>query len=179
MNFAKHLLEHPRFARWFKPAADLFVKIIWSRSTPHQVALGTAIGFIVGWSPTIGLQMAIAVPICLALRANPLAALPPIWLTNPATAVPIFGFNYWVGRLILGGPTLRQFEHEMKDVFGAIKTEGVRESLHQLFQLGKEIFWPLMLGSGLVGAALGLAGYVVVYWLVSHLRRHSAPPAAE
>lgn len=147
-----------------------FKRMIHSRSTPHQIALGAAIGIFVAWTPTIGFQMALAVPICLFLKANPLASIPPVWITNPVTAVPIYGFNYRVGRFILGGPSFQEFGRQMRDVFNAMRTDGVWMSLQHLLQVGEEVFWPLVIGSVIVGLLLAVTAYPAAYFLVRRLR---------
>ncbi len=140
--------------------------MIRSRSTPHQIALGAAIGIFIAWTPTLGFQMAIAVPLCLLLRANPLAAIPPVWITNPLTAVAVYGFNYKIGRYFTGGPSFRQFQTQMKDVFLAMRTDGVWQGFVNMLRVGEEVVWPLILGSIIAGVILGLLLYGMTYWAV-------------
>lgn len=145
-------------------------KLVASRSTAHQIAFGAAIGMFIGWTPTVGLQMILAIPLCLLLRANPVAAIPPIWLTNPVTVVPVYSFNYWIGRILIGGPTLREFRADMHQVFTTLESGALLDSVKELLVIGREVFMPLVLGSCLVGLFLALALYGLTFVAVKQIR---------
>jgi len=150
----------------------LFKRILRATGTPHSIAMGCAIGFFVGWTPTIGFQMAIAFPICLLLRANFLASVPPTWLTNPATVIPIYGFNYWVGLKIVGGPGFNEFKTAMGQVVSLLKQSDTpaAEAFKSLLKLTIDFMWPLWIGSIIVGLALAVPAYGFTYWGVQTFR---------
>jgi len=87
-----------RFARWFY---NRFVRL---HGSPEQIAWGTALGLFLAMSPTMGLQMAIAIPLAAFFKISKLAAAGAVWLTNPATAPFIYWFNFKLGAKILGYP---------------------------------------------------------------------------
>jgi uncharacterized protein (DUF2062 family) len=155
----------------WRAAKYTFNRLIRSRFTPHQIALGAAIGIFVAWTPTIGLQMAIAVPICLLLRANPVAAIPPIWITNPVTAVPIYSFNYWIGSILIGGPPVTEFVTESQAVLRLLREGEALQGFHALLSIAGELFWPLLLGCVVIGALLAVPTYLGSYFLVMRLRQ--------
>lgn len=73
------------------------------QGSPHDVALGFAVGLFVALTPTCGIQTILAAMAAHALRANRAIPLALAWLTNPLTVVPIYYFEYRVGLLFLPG----------------------------------------------------------------------------
>lgn len=75
---------------------------------PHVMARGAALGFAIGLSPTMGLQMAII--LVLWWIANRLlekdfsvaVAMAASFISNPATMVPLYYLYYEIGSMILG-----------------------------------------------------------------------------
>ncbi|MFN2382568.1 MAG: DUF2062 domain-containing protein, partial [Guyparkeria sp.] len=67
---------------------------------------GLAVGLFLGLSPTVGFQAGLALPTCLALRANFPRAFAPPWVSNPVTVAPLYmGFNQ-LGEMVLGQTVL-------------------------------------------------------------------------
>lgn len=149
----------------------VFRRLARSSGTPEHVALGAAIGMVVGMTPTVGFQMMLCIPICLLFRANPLAAVPIVWITNPVTLIPIYSFNYWLGTLLVRqGPRISQFESELKEVARISEEVGVWAGLKQLATIGWEIQLPLWTGCFLVGFTLAVPTYLVFYHTVKRIR---------
>lgn len=151
-----------------------FRNILFLEGPPHKIAMGAAIGTFVAWTPTQGIQMSIAVPICLAVGANPMPAIPIIWLTNPFTAIPVYGFNYWVGWLLVGGPPVSTFVTILTDALRILEHEGARAFLSRLWLDGSDIFVTLWVGSLVVGAVLAVLAYAIVLRGVVAVRRGAA-----
>ena len=80
----------------------LYHNVLHADDPPHRLALGAAIGVFVMFTPTIGFQMLISVLIAWLLKANKAIGLPVVWISNPATFIPIFYPSYLVGRVLLG-----------------------------------------------------------------------------
>jgi len=90
--------------RWARQLRDVVVhRVIGVDDSPHRIAMGVFWGFLVAWTPTIGLQTGIYLTVVTLARANRLSGLPIIMVSNPFTAVPIFYVNWWVGSLVLHG----------------------------------------------------------------------------
>lgn len=151
-----------------------FRNILFLEGPPQKIALGAAIGTFVAWLPIQGIQMSIAVPICLAVGANPMPAIPIIWLTNPFTAIPVYGFNYWVGWLLVGGPPVSTFVTILTDALRVLEHEGARAFLARLWVDGASIFVTLWVGSFVVGAVLAVVAYAIVLRGVVAVRRGAA-----
>src|SRR5690606_35711270 len=70
--------------------------------TPHRIALGVLLGFVIAFTPTLGFQIILYVAVAALLRANKLSGIPILFITNPFTAVPLYWFVWKVGGLVLG-----------------------------------------------------------------------------
>ena len=163
-------------------ANRLFRALGRASGTPHQIALGVAIGFFVGWLPIVGIQMVVAVAICQIAGANKVVPIFPVWLTNPATIVPIYSFNYWVGWLVTGGPPISELASALARMITPPRPEPgagffstwwaeFRHSLGELLSMGWEMQIPLWLGCSLVGLALAISSYYLSLRSVESFRR--------
>ncbi|MFH0910510.1 MAG: DUF2062 domain-containing protein [Planctomycetota bacterium] len=157
--------------RWFRLQwGKRFRRVARSRATPHAIALGAALGVFVAMTPTIGLQMLIAAILATLLGGNRLAAILPVWITNPFTIVPVFTFNYWIGRLLVDGPTLHEFNLEIQHLRDLLLSGGFGKATGATFALGMDLLIPLWLGSVLVGLACALPAYSLVKRAVGTFR---------
>ena len=148
----------------------------------HAVALGVAIGFFVGWLPIVGIQMVVSMAICHFARANKGVSIFPIWLTNPATIVPIYSFNYWIGWKVVGGPPLSELVAVLIKMlsppaptpdmnwFSAWWSD-FRHSFGELLAMGWEMQLPLWLGCVIVGTALAVPSYYATFRVVESFRK--------
>lgn len=117
--------------------------------------MGVAIGLFFTFTPFLGLQMLLVVTFAWLLRANKVVGLPMVWISNPATFVPIFYPCYCIGRWMLGWPAVgRKWWSELAHPpeSGWAVTE---------FYWGRtlEIFAPLMLGCFAVALPIAVLGY--------------------
>lgn len=134
------------------------------RGSTRAIAGGFALGTFIAFTPTIGLQMFLGAIFATMLNLNRPAAIIPAWITNPVTIPPIFAFNYWVGYLVLGGPSVTSVYHQLIDICTKLATLNmfqISEQFMAFINLGKEIVVPLIVGSVVVGAVCG----VIAYWL--------------
>jgi uncharacterized protein (DUF2062 family) len=149
--------------------------------TPEQIARGVAIGFVVAWLPIVGIQMVVAITVCTVFRANRVVPLFPIWLTNPATLVPVYSFNYWVGWMVVGGPPLGEITGALKKMIPAAPPEDMgwlegwwhsgKSGLVELLHLGWEAQLPLWIGCVIVGAAPAVPSYYLTRWAIVKFRQ--------
>ncbi len=146
---------------------------------PHRLALGFAIGVFITLTPTMGFQMALVVFFAWIFRANKVVGVPLVWITNPATMVPIYYPMYYVGKVLLGHESIGW--EWWKELGRQPPTHGWWETAMFYWNKMMEIAAPLWLGCVLVGGALAVLSYFVVYYLVSayRLRRWGqlVPPA--
>lgn len=164
--------------RWLRRLRDVVVnRILGLNDTPHRIAWGVFLGFVVAFTPTVGLQMVIYVLLAALLRANRVSGIPPIWLTNPVTVVPVY-FGCWrVGAFVLGSDDdPERGERIIASLVGAESSfrwgrllEGGfwAELGATMWELGAELW----LGGLLVGGLLGGLAYPFTRWGVLAYRR--------
>ncbi|MDD2604325.1 MAG: DUF2062 domain-containing protein [Desulfobacterales bacterium] len=127
-----------------KRAYGRFIKL---RGCPREIARGFAVGIFVGFTPTLGAQMLIAVPLAALLKSNKLAAAAGVWITNPVTVPFIYGLTYLVGSQLTGlsGHPSIGFVPEI--------------TLVEIAAKAPHIFWTLGVGGIVVGLPMAVAGY--------------------
>jgi uncharacterized protein (DUF2062 family) len=141
-------------------------RVLHADDPPHQLALGVAIGVFVGLTPTGGFQTALVVFLAWLLGANKIIGIPFVWISNPATIVPIYYPCYLVGRLILGEPEIglawwQELGHPPSGMLAMTQFYWTRML---------EIAVPLWLGCVLVSSALAIITYYAVYFSVRGYR---------
>jgi uncharacterized protein (TIGR03546 family) len=127
----------------------LYYRIVRLRGTPEYIARGFALGVFIGMTPTMGFQMAIAAFIATLLKQNIIATALSVWVTNAFTFIPIYTFNYAVGRWVLSKP-----------ITGQLKV-GTFSSMKALFSMGWEFFYTLWFGSMVVGVVTSIITYYI------------------
>lgn len=149
-------------------------RVARSHGTTDEIALGVAIGMLIGMTPTVGLQMVIAAFVATLVGANRLSAILPVWITNPLTIAPIYTFNYWIGLQLVGGPDTATFWKSFNEVIQASKEggffEGMWNALSTLAHLGMDIQLPLWTGCFVVGIALAVPSFFVSRRAVTQFR---------
>lgn len=160
---------------------DIIVyRILHVDDSPHRIALGVAIAFFVAWTPTIGMQMILAVSLASLLGGNKAVTIPIVWITNPFTAVPLYYANWRFGRMIRHGtlehdPTVRQTLAKLmvqkgsllSYVYNLVDPEWWRDLLRLIAECGIDLW----IGSVIVGLALALVSYPAFRWAVVAYRR--------
>ncbi len=167
-----------RWRRWRVILRKALRRVVYSRSSSQSIAAGAALGVFVGLTPTVGFQMLIAALAATVLRVNRLAAVFPVWITNPFTIVPIYYFEYQVGSRVWpaeGGPHVLERLEILGERISAVTVSEFWSSMGAVFagvgQLGTEILVPLILGSLVVGIACAAVAYPLTLWTVVRIRR--------
>ena len=160
-----------------KLKAFFVYRVLHIDDTPHRIALGVAIGIFITWTPTVGFQMLLVLGLSWLLGANKLVGVPFVWISNPATMVPIFLPNYYLGKWVLGS------DSQAPDFAGAITLSGSwLETVQKWWAATWQVFWPLWVGSIIIGLFLGILSYGLIYYAVVKYRkirhRHDTPKVA-
>jgi uncharacterized protein (DUF2062 family) len=129
-----------------RPFRYLYLRFIRLRGTAEDVARGMALGVFIGITPTMGIQMPIAFFFAMLLKENKIAALIGVWISNPMTAIPIYTYNFKIGKYLLGTPDIK-----MPDF----------SSLSDIMALGHDLILPLTLGSLIAGFFSAIIAYFV------------------
>lgn len=152
--------------------------VLHADDTPHRIALGLAIGTFLAFTPTVGIQMIIALALAAAFKANKVVCVPMVWITNPVTIVPIYATCYGLGAMILG---TRSSDGQTETLFSSIQaasnTGGWASLLEWSFwvNLGKTFMQfgaELWVGCLCVATVAGVLMYVIAKRaVVNHRRR--------
>jgi len=155
----------------------LIRRLLGISDSPHRIALGVAIGLFVAWMPTYGLHTLTVLMLTFLLRANKVAGLTSMLVTNPLTAGPAYYFSY-----ILGGRIIAIFTSQ-----SAAPIRRAAETFHPLSisALFSARFWDgfwewlvaigteLWIGGLVIGILSACAGYLIAFWLVAgHRKKH-------
>jgi uncharacterized protein (DUF2062 family) len=133
---------------------------------PHPLALGVALGVFFAFIPFFGIQMVFVVLFAWLLNANKLVGAPLVWLTNPATIVPIYYACYRVGIRILGQPSIsRQRWAEL-----AQPPEAWAAAASFYWGRLYEVALPVLLGSFVIGLAVACPTYLITYHAICFYR---------
>ncbi len=123
------------------------------------------------FTPFVGAQMVLVVGTAWLLRANKVVGVPLVWISNPATFVPIFYPCYFIGRMLLGwqGVDSKWWEELTSP------PDGFLASAHFYWSHVVEIFAPLMLGCLVVALPLAIFSYLATRTLIERYRSRSLP----
>ncbi len=162
-------MKPSRFAwQWLK--RFLKFRVLHVEDSPHRVALGVALGLAVAWTPAIGLQTVILILLAWLVRANIMAGLPPLWLSNPLTLIPVYAPSYYLGCRLTGVDASRG--DFVGDVSGAMRlSDGFVEKVQAWWRATAPYAGPLWVGSIVIAVAIGALAYIVTYWAVVAYRR--------
>jgi uncharacterized protein (DUF2062 family) len=166
--------------RLWRRLVDVVVhRILGVDDTPHRIAWGVLLGFVVAWTPTLGFQIMIYVAIASLLRANKISGIPILFISNPFTAVPLYWFCWWVGAFILRGGNVDSDEGHQVVQERLAHASGEQSWLTDIFtahfwmDLGQTLLamgGELWLGSFVLGFATGVPSYFVTRWAVRAYR---------
>lgn len=168
--------------RWWARLKGVVInKILGVADTPHRIAWGVFLGFIIGWTPTLGFQIVLYVTTASLLRANKVSGIPIVFISNPFSAVPLYYFAWWVGNLALhGGGDMSADTQLLLDSLGMQTDQSLWDGLvsaefwtsvgRALVALGAELW----LGCFIMGVITGVPGYLLTHWGVRSYRRRKA-----
>lgn len=151
----------------------LFRWLLNLRGSPESIALGVSIGVFVTCSPLLGIHLVLAIVLATMLGANRPAAIAASFLNNPATFVPVYALEYWVGSFFWSGPPVdlvKQVLGDVVDRFTGSSVIDMREHLALVLALGRDIFVPMMIGGTLVGLVAATTVYFPTVALIRKLR---------
>ena len=101
------ILTPPRLHRHRRPISRnlflrrfrfFYLKLRRLRGKPVFVAKGLAVGVFAGCFPFFGIQSLLGILLATLCRGSKVAALAATWISNPLTYVPLYVFNYKIGK---------------------------------------------------------------------------------
>ena len=138
----------------------VYLRLLRLRGKPKVIAKGLAVGVFAGCFPFFGFQSLVGIFLATVFRGSKVAAVAATWISNPLTYVPMFIFNYKIGKLLLGTEdTILSLD---LDSFTAFK------------ELGPTFAITLLTGCLVVGSILAFIAYFYSLAFLERLknRRH-------
>lgn len=136
---------------WERRWRYLYIRFIRLREHPKAIARGLAVGVFAGSFPLFGFQMLIGVFLAIILRGSKVAAAAGTWISNPLTYVPLFAFNYKIGKWLL--------RWDSQDIDPNAFQQNW-ESWSNLVDSGLDLLLVLFFGSFCVGIVLSVFTYI-------------------
>ena len=147
--------------------------IVTLHGSPEAIALGTAIGVFIAFTPTVGFQMLLGALVATVFRASRPAAVIPAWITNPVTIPPIYAFTYWLGKFFWSGPGVGEvYQRLMAAMKNVTKLSwySFHDQFMEFLRIVGDVFMPMLIGGIIVGAVLGIITYPVMLRAVRRSR---------
>ena len=143
----------------------LYLKLLRLQDKPEVVAKGLAVGIFAGCFPFFGIQSLIGIFLATICRGSKVAALAATWISNPLTYVPLYVFNYKIGKLLLGIEDTVVLPLDLK-------------SFTTFREQGSTFATALLVGSFVVGTSLATVSYfyslaILERWRDRSIRRRS------
>ncbi len=166
---------------WRRFRQIAYHNILHLDDTPHRIAWGVLLGAMIAFTPTLGFQIVIYLPVAVLVGANKVSGIPILFISNPFTAVPLYYTTWSVGAAVLH-PEKEVTQATIKTWLGntgrALKDGGAERLLDAefwadsgrlLLNTGAELW----MGALVCGLVVGLPLYFITRWglnAVRHLR---------
>lgn len=145
------------------------------RGSPEAIAGGFSLGLFLALTPTVGIQIVIAIFLATLFKLSRPATLASVMLTNPVTVPPIFTFNYWVGSLFFHGPSVKEvYQHFIKIAAEMAKLNvwEVGAQIKAFAAMGQDMLLPLIAGSLFVAILSGGISYIFLVRFLWFFKLH-------
>ncbi|MGB0714565.1 MAG: DUF2062 domain-containing protein [Phycisphaerae bacterium] len=146
-------------------------KVLHADDSPHVIALGLGIGMFVAFLPLVGVQTFLALALAALLRANKAVCVPVVWITNPATLIPIYYGCLVLGQAVLHGSSASSGQ-DMTSLSAFAPDASVFELAYwkQLIETTMSFATELWVGCLIVSTVLGCTAYFLARWGVTAYR---------
>ena len=125
-----------------------FKKVLHIEDTPARIALSFSLGVFIGFLPLLWFHIFLIIPIIIFFRVNKVAILLGTFISHPFAMYLLTPVSFHLGKLILGVSAL---ELSWQNLYVA--------------------YWPLFVGSVVLGLAAALVTYPIAYYSVSEYRK--------
>ena len=129
-----------------------YLRLLRLKDNPNAMARGLAIGVFAGCLPLFGLQTIIGIVLATLFRGNKVLAAAATWISNPLTYLPLFVFNFKVGKSLLGW-------HDLSVTVIIEKFQQPTASI--AWELGPSLLFSLLIGCLVVGLLAALSTYFI------------------
>ena len=141
---------------WRRRLQYCYWRLVRLQGKPEAISRGLACGVFAGLFPLFGFQTIMGVFLAFIFRGNKILAAAGTWISNPLTYVPIYAFNFHIGKWLLN-------KH---DDFTHVSLQ----SWQQVKELGSEIILTLFVGCFVVGLVCSILSYALGVWSIRRIR---------
>ena len=125
--------------------------------SPRVLAKSSALGALIGISPYVGTQTYIALFVFFYFNLPVYPLMIGVYITNPVTIPFIFAFTTKVGLILLGMDSTFTFDWN-------------NVTLSSLFEAGKTLFIPFIVGTHFVGIICAVLTYFIIYFIAARYK---------
>ncbi|MEM9541930.1 MAG: DUF2062 domain-containing protein [Cyanobacteria bacterium P01_E01_bin.42] len=144
-------------AGWRRSLKYFYLRLLRLEGSPRAIARGISVGMFAGFFPLFGLQTIIGLILATFFQGNKLAAAAATWVSNPFTYVPIYTFNFAVGRWLLGGEN--------------IALDRIDWNSQDVLEVGSDFALRLFFGCFVVGLIAAVIGYFLSLSFIDRYRK--------
>lgn len=144
-------------------------KLLHIDDSPERTAAAFALGVFFGFSPLLGLHMALALLLAFLLNLNRVAVLIGVYANLPWIIAPYYAIATLVGAQITSHRIPRGFRGQLRQVFDLSMFTG--DFWHRLLMVMQPIAVPYLVGSTLCALLLAAAAYQLALAFVTSRRR--------
>ena len=163
---------------WRRLQQIVFHNILHLDDTPHRIAWGVFIGAVIAFTPTLGLQILIYLPIATLLGANKISGIPILFISNPFTAVPLYYATWSVGAAVMQPEkevTRATIKTWLGDTGRELKADGISRLLEMEFwkeagRLLASTGAELWVGGLICGFVAAVPTYFLTRWGINAFR---------
>jgi hypothetical protein len=152
--------EHRLWERFKRSARYWFLRVVRLRATPHNIALGVALGIFIGCMPIIPFQSVAVITLAFIFRANKLAAWLATFISNPLDMIPFYYMLFLVGNTVLP--------------FQGMQFDPSNLSMEGLLNTGVDAFLVMVTGGLILGIPGSIGSYFATLWIVKRYRARRA-----
>ena len=145
-------------------------RLIHLNETPYRIAMGCACGIFCSTLPIFG-QTFIGMITARLLSASVIASLPWTWISNPLTTLPMWYGGYRLGNWILPGKHKPLSYSEIQALMQNFDQMSWTQGLSLLSTEFWEALQPLWLGTVVMGLAMAVPSFILVYYVARGLLR--------
>lgn len=157
-------MKFSRLSKYF------YLRFIRLKGEPRALAMGTAIGVLVGITPTIPFHTIIILGVTVSTRTSAIAGIIASWVVcNPLTYLPIYYFSMVIGNMVTPYELSWQ---RIKHLLDSITShQNIFDSLGASTGLGFETVVVMLFGGVVLAIPFAIASYYLSLYFFNHLRK--------
>ena len=150
----------------------IYLKYVRLSGDPQSLAMGTAIGVLIGLTPTMPLHTIFILGLTFATRTSAIAGILSSWIVcNPFTCLPIYYFSMVIGNALT--PYHLDWQRVQPILDSVVSHQHFKESLREIAGLGFETAMVMLSGGFLLALPFALASYYLSLILFREIRKKS------